>query len=117
MVDKVKCGNKECKNFDIAIPVSNLYINRTAPLNGPWPCQVCREDMKIAVVIPDSYKRGGTKHMTSKPITQPISQKKVRTKKVKFRKLTVKGATLGGIKQVKKSTRKKSPARKRISGK
>jgi hypothetical protein len=25
MVDKVKCGNKDCKLFDVVVPVSNLH--------------------------------------------------------------------------------------------
>jgi hypothetical protein len=37
MVDKVKCSNKECKLFDVVVPVSYLYINKVAPLDGPCP--------------------------------------------------------------------------------
>jgi len=65
MVDKVKCGNKVCKLFDVVVPVSNLYINKVAPLDGPWPCPECGDEMKIAHVIPNKYKGNGSKAMPS----------------------------------------------------
>jgi hypothetical protein len=56
MVDKVKCRNQECKLFEVAVPVTNLYINRVAPLDGLWPCPVCGEEMKVAHVIPQQHE-------------------------------------------------------------
>jgi len=34
MVDKVKCGNKVCKLFDVVCRSPISYINKVAPLDG-----------------------------------------------------------------------------------
>jgi hypothetical protein len=88
MVDKVKCGNKECKEFGKPVPVSLYFINKIAPLDGPWPCVVCGEPMKVALVIPDNYKGNGGKSMpkritTSHPTSKTVGKKPVRRKSVK----------------------------------
>jgi hypothetical protein len=87
MVDKVKCGNKDCKLFDVAVPVSNLYINRVAPLEGPWPCPACGDGMKIAHVIPNNYKGNGPKTMPKRRVeSKPSSSRTVGKKKPARRK-------------------------------
>jgi hypothetical protein len=88
MVDKVKCRNQECKLFDMAVPVTNLYINRVAPLDGPWPCPVCGEEMKVARVIPNNLKGTGSKSTprritASQTASRTVGKKPVRRKSVK----------------------------------
>ena len=102
MVDKVKCGNKDCKLFDVVVPVSNLYINRIAPLDGPWPCPECREEMKIAHVIPNSYKGNSSKSMpkritTSQTASRTVGKKPARRKSVKRKVAYAAGAANGTV--------------------
>jgi hypothetical protein len=78
MVDKVKCCNRDCKLFDMVLPVSTLYINKVAPLDGPWPCPACGDEMKIAHVIPNNYKGSGTKTMPKRTVaSKPSSSRAV----------------------------------------
>jgi hypothetical protein len=86
MVNKVKCGNKNCKLFDVLVPVSNLYINKVAPLDGPWPCPECGDEMKIAQVIPNSYKSNGSKTMPKRLVASKPSSSRTVAKKLARRK-------------------------------
>ncbi len=116
MVDKIKCGNKECKLFDVVVPVSKLYLNRIARLDGPWPCPECGQLMKIGHVIPNSYKGGSPKGMprritASQPTSRPVAKKAARRKSTKLKLLgTGKAATTMFKKQKPKSAgRKRGP--------
>lgn len=115
------CANKDCKLFDVAVPVSNLYVNRTAPLYGPWPCPGCGEEMKIAFVIPNSYKGNSSKTMpkrmaTSQSVSRTVGKKPARRKSVK-RKVVYPGMGKAAPslfkKQKPKSTGRKQGPRKR----
>lgn len=121
MVDKVKCGNKECTRFNAVVPVTNLYINRIAPLDGPWPCPDCGEEMKIAHVIPNSHKGNGSKSSprritASPPGSRTVARKPARRKTVK-RKIAFLGmgkVTPSWLKEPKpKSAGRKQGPRKR----
>jgi|HubBroStandDraft_1064217.scaffolds.fasta_scaffold946869_1 hypothetical protein len=120
MVTKVKCGNKDCELFDIVVPVSNLYINHIAALDGPWPCQKCGEPMKVAARVLETYKGTGAKRMSrqmvgaSSSTTHTVGKKRSRRKSV--RKITLLGMG-GAAPSMFKKQRSKSAGRKRVAGK
>ena len=96
MVDKVKCCNKDCKLFDLVVPVSYLYINKIAPLDGPWPCPGCGDKMKIAHVIPNNYKGNGSKTMPKRVVaSKPSSSRTVAKKPARRKSVKRKIAYLG----------------------
>lgn len=120
MVDKVKCGNKECKEFGKLVPVTLFMFGKIAPLDGPWPCGACGEPMKIAVVIPDNYKPGASKSMPRRITAYHPAKPKTVAKKPARKKSMIKIMLLGmgtGKSTMFKKQRPKSAGRKRVAGK
>ncbi len=120
MVKSVKCKNDKCKAFGIVQQVSVLFINKVAPLSGPFNCPMCKEKMQVVEVIPGNYKGNPlSKSMPrriatspSRPSSKPARRKKVAKKLVK-RVLGMGTAKSSFKKQAKKTASQKLGPRKR----
>lgn len=122
MVKSVKCKNDKCEAFGVVQQASVLFINRIAPLSGPFNCPICEEKMQIVEVIPDNYKGNySSKSMPKRAVssTSRSSSKPARGKRVAKKTLIVKFPGMGTAKspmfkkQTKKTAFRKSGPRKR----
>lgn len=117
MVKSVKCKNDKCGAFGIVQQVSVLFINKVAPLSGPFNCPICKDKMQIVEVIPENYKgKPLSKSMPrriatspSRPSSKPPRRKKVAKKLVKQVRLLGMGTA--------KSSQFKRPTQKTASRK
>ena len=117
MVTKVKCVTKGCEWENQVFPVTVLFINRIAPLDGPYPCPKCDQEMKVVARVLASYKPGsGAKAAPRRAASKP-TKKAVGKKKFKGIKVKMSNPVLGGRKSSKKPSPKKPGPRKRGPGK
>ena len=116
MIMKVKCVIEGCEFKDRIIPTAVLFLNRIAPLDGPFPCPGCGEPMKVVQSVPTNYKGSGAKTMSRTKASRPTVKRAVGRKKVakKGTRLKLGGITLGSpFKNPTKKVGKKPGPRKR----
>jgi hypothetical protein len=117
MITKVKCTTKGCNLKDQVLTTTALYLNKIAPLDGPFICPKCEKPMKVVNSVPVNYKgdsgvktmprRISAEHTTKKPFTAG------RKGKSKVTKIKIAGTFLGYQKSQKKAGTKKPGQRKR----
>lgn len=114
MVTKVKCVTKGCEWENQVFSVSVLFVNKIAPLDGPYPCPKCEQEMKVVAHVPANYKPGaGAKTITRRAASKPGTKKAVGKKKFKGIKIKMSNPVLGGRKAAQMPSPKKPGLRKR----
>jgi hypothetical protein len=112
MITKVKCGTNGCELKDRVFTTTALFLNKIAPLDGPFPCPKCDKPMKVVERIPANYKGGsGAKRMPRTTTSKPTAKKPVGKKKVK-KAITLKGIGKSLGVRYKKPTKNAGPRKR-----
>ena len=111
----MKCVKEGCELKDQVIPTSVLFINKVAPLDGPFPCPKCGEPMKVVARVRTDYKgNSGAKTTPRRTAAKPPPKKPIgKKRKPKGIKIKTSGPFLGYQKPTKKAGSKKPTPRKR----
>jgi hypothetical protein len=116
-ITKVKCTTKGCELENQVFTTTALYLNRIAPLDGPFICPRCEKPMSVVDRVPANYKgNSGAKTMPRRMSARPANKRPStagRKRKSKGTKIKITGTLLGYKKPPRKAGTKKSGQRKR----
>lgn len=117
VITKVKCTTKGCDLENQVLTTTALYLNRIAPLDGPFICPRCEKPMKVVDRIPANYKgNSGAKTMPRRISARLVTKRPStagRKRKSKGTKIKITGTLLGYRKSPKKAGTKRPGQRKR----
>ena len=116
MITKVKCVTVGCEMKDQVITTTALFINKVAPLDGPFNCPKCGMSMKVVARVPANYKgNSGAKSPPRGTVSTPTAKKSSKVgKKRKPKGIMIKtSGSFLGYKPLTKAAPKKPGQRKR----
>jgi hypothetical protein len=81
MIKTVKCVTKGCDVEGQVLTTTALFLNRIAPLDGPFICPKCGNHMKVVARIPANKGKSGKTmpRTTSRPPAKKSIRKKLGT--------------------------------------